>query len=194
MPTRTPKMLSEILIMSPDCMALTMKLQSVTWLQCLASYDVQYMSMEPSVPAFFMIAIASGIVAHAALRRYFLACVLAVAATHLIEYAFFAVISDAGIHVTWSPVSIVSTVIFVLPMSLIIGIPFAAARRRIGLAKRKGTSSTSSFESLTLNEYPQPRNRCGNCGENLTVFLLSRATGKDGEAIKCPRCGTSLGN
>ncbi len=159
----------------------------------LGDYSPRHMALEPDIATFFVICTLVSLTLHMLSRRFVLACIVSIVAIHIVEYIAFAISEGAGPHVMWSFPSILPTVFFASPITLLVGGVVALWKRsRVSFGQRPDilqiqdcTSRQASDDSAT-----PAVTSCCQCHENLTVFLLTQA--EPLEKLSCPRCGAKL--
>lgn len=158
----------------------------------LGDYSWRHMVLQPNLATFFGICALVSVVLHVLNRSFLLACVVSVVAIHIVEYIAFAMTDGAGPHVMWSVHSLLATVVFASPITLVVGgFVVACKKSRTAFRRRTEERPTQDFPTGQVSESNAiPISSCRQCHENLTVFLLTRA--EPPEKLSCPRCGAKL--
>lgn len=158
----------------------------------LGDYSPRHMALEPDIATFFVICAIVSVFLHILIRRFVLACVVSVVAIHVVEYIVFAISEGAGPHVMWSFPSVLPTIFFASPITVLVGgFVVACKKSRTAFRRRPEERPTQDFPTGQVSESKAiPISSCRQCHENLTVFLLTRA--EPPEKLSCPRCGAKL--
>lgn len=158
----------------------------------LGDYSPRHMALEPDLATFFVICAFVSVVLHVLNRSFVLACIASVVAIHVVEYIVFAITDGAGPHVMWSFPSVLATLVFASPITVLIGgIVVACKRSRQPVRRHPVELQAQDFPSGQASEKTaSPVSSCRQCHQNLTVFLLTQS--EPLENLSCPRCGAKL--